>query len=243
MPAPIPITLAIETSNPGGTCGRAAVALVAGRSLSDAKPMGVEDLAPASRHDDALMPAVERLFRAAGLGPRDISRIAVSVGPGGYTSTRIAATAAKVIAEATGAACFAVPTALALIRRTDLALRAGGPTAVFLAWKRDAVWRHIFPDPASLESADAGTLVPIASSLPAGPCLAVADDALIALWRGQGALRSDVRTASPCFDPVAVFEASLLLPPTDPVALTPLYPREPEAVAKWRDLHPPGPTA
>lgn len=58
-------------------------------------------------------------------------------------------------------------------------------------------------------------------------------------------LPEDIRAAAtalsipihpPVFDPAACFEVSLLLDPLDPVQLLPIYPREPEAVTKWREL-------
>jgi len=50
----------------------------------------------------------------------------------------------------------------------------------------------------------------------------------------------------PAFDPVACIEAAMEgVAPVDPADLLPLYPREPEAVTKWRALRadqpPPGP--
>jgi hypothetical protein len=42
--------------------------------------------------------------------------------------------------------------------------------------------------------------------------------------------------SEPVFDPVAVHEASLGIEPIERAALVPLYPREPEAVTKWRAM-------
>ena len=88
MSSEYPLTLAIETSNPSAHENAAGVALV---RLREGEPqiIGIEHLRTASRHDDALMPAIERLFDAANLAPQDLDRVAVSIGPGGYTSTRI----------------------------------------------------------------------------------------------------------------------------------------------------------
>jgi hypothetical protein len=49
-----------------------------------------EPLRSDHRHEDDLMPAIDRLFRAAGASPKDIRRVAVSAGPGGFTGLRSA---------------------------------------------------------------------------------------------------------------------------------------------------------
>jgi hypothetical protein len=42
---------------------------------------------------------------------------------------------------------------------------------------------------------------------------------------------------SPTFDALACCELGSRLPPVDALLIEPLYPREPEAVTKWRVLH------
>ncbi|HVZ94045.1 MAG TPA: tRNA (adenosine(37)-N6)-threonylcarbamoyltransferase complex dimerization subunit type 1 TsaB, partial [Phycisphaerales bacterium] len=155
MPASQPITLAIEISNPAhasplatgvvmesgggsGTRRSAAVGLARGETWLGGIPLDSSD-----RHDDALMPGIDRLCREHGVTPRDLSRIAVSVGPGGFTSLRIAVTVAKVIAETSGAACIPVPTAEASILAVDPARYANRAVSVCLAWKRETVWRQL----------------------------------------------------------------------------------------------------
>lgn len=55
----------------------------------------------------ALLPAVDRAVRAAGLAPGDLSAVAVGGGPGSFTGLRIAAATAKGIARALGAPLLA----------------------------------------------------------------------------------------------------------------------------------------
>lgn len=81
--------LAIDTS--GLRCG---VALV-----QDGEPAGVEELA-APGTNRALMPAIERLCRRAGIGPRHLDGVAVALGPGSFTGLRIGLAAAKGLAVA-----------------------------------------------------------------------------------------------------------------------------------------------
>jgi tRNA A37 threonylcarbamoyladenosine modification protein TsaB len=154
----------------------------------------------------------------------------VSAGPGGFTSVRIAITAAKMIAEATGAQCVAVPTAL--VAATTLA--GQGPLAVALASKGHTAFVTAF-DAQGRPSAPGAVID--ATGLPTLPVRTlVADDFLPADMRDAAlalgwTLRPLVLTAQACI------RASLGLQAVDPGALAPVYPREPEAVTKWRALH------
>jgi tRNA threonylcarbamoyl adenosine modification protein YeaZ len=128
----MPLALAIESSNPSAGRG-AGVALgmidgVTGR----VETLGVEPLRESARHDDDLMPAIDRLVRRAGQSPSDLALIAVSVGPGGYTGLRIAVAAANLIAYAVDAKTVPVPSALVAARRVEPGAR---PFAVALASK------------------------------------------------------------------------------------------------------------
>jgi tRNA threonylcarbamoyl adenosine modification protein YeaZ len=107
----MPVILAIETSQRIGG--------VALRDLSDgaAGEVHVEMLragAAGGRHDDDLLPAIDRLFSGLGLKPRDLpgGAVAVSIGPGGFTGLRIAVSTAKMLAEVLAAKLIAVPSAL-----------------------------------------------------------------------------------------------------------------------------------
>ncbi len=236
-----PLTLAIETSNPsalGPTAAQgthaAAGSVCVGRGSSGAEPeiLAWTGLSPASRHDDALMPAIAEVCARAGAAPADLARVAVSVGPGGFTSLRIAVTTAKMICEATGAACVAVPTAhaLALSARAE---GVRGTVGVLLAWKRDDVWRQRFEaSDHSVQATDAeGRVVPLEHAHD-GCATLVAEPTL----RAMLAPPTHVVVVTPRFDARSVLAASLRMPETDPAQLVPIYPREPEAVTKWRTL-------
>lgn len=254
------LTLAIETSNPparavGSTDGArggssaAGVALgivgeqAMGASAGEAsqglvRVLGVEPLHVEAALNDDLMPAIDRLCGRLGVTPGRIGRVAVSIGPGGFTSLRIAAATAKCIALATGARCIAVPTAEALIRRVDARLRADRPTVIALAWKREDAWAVRFEAGRSFDPSEAGGLRRLESLASDGRALLVADATLEAMLRSRGLIGPEVIVCPPMFDPVAVLEASAGRSATDAAGLTPLYPREPEAVKKWRELHP-----
>lgn len=234
------LILAIEASNPGSDAGggesisagrpRAGVALGRARDTGP-EVLSVEPLLPASRRGDDLMPAIDRLSRRMGVRPRDIGTLAVSVGPGGFTSLRIAVATAKMLADAIGARCVAVPTAMGVIRRVDPAFRRGRETAVLLAWKQHDAWRERFPPDASTRPLPGGGLVPLHDIAEERGTLLVCDRPLEQSLRMRGLFPSDGYWIEPEFDPVAIMEASLDLPAIDPVSLMPIYPRLPEAVS------------
>ncbi len=226
------LILGIETSNPSAWTVDSparpgiAVARVGGEVL------GVEAIETSRSNEDDLAMAVSRLFTRLSLRARDVARVAVSVGPGGFTAVRLAVTTAKMIAEATGAQCLPVPTAWVVARR----VRAEGRFAVALASKGESVFVTVFggstPEEGKLVEADglAGLAVKVI----------VADQFFPASMRA-GAEALGIAIVPPVFDPVACLEIAAEggITPVDPAVLVPLYPREPEAVTKWKKLHPP----
>lgn len=216
------LILAIETSNPasGKDLPSAGVALVEATGAGQVRPLGVEWLRTLGRHEDDLMPAVDRLARQVGCSPRSINRVAVSLGPGGYTGLRVASTTGAMIAAALGVECVGVSTAEALIRRAT----GPGPTAVCLAVKGTTAWVQIFPGTGGfLLSADQFSTLSIRTL--------VADSFLPDSVRDWAA-GVGVVIEAPRYDPVAVAEACLDRVACGPVL--PLYAREPEAVTRWR---------
>lgn len=232
MPHRATIFLAIETSNPSaatpGEPGGPGVALarVVGTSI---EPLAVEMLDPEAPHDANLMPAIDRLVARAGLRPRDLGAIAVSVGPGGYTAVRVGVTTAKFIAEATGARCYAVPSALVVAARVQ---NAGEPFAVALGSKDESTFLTRFCG--QQKRLDQGKLA-TAPDLTADLKLLISDRFLPASIR-EHAQALGIRLVPSRFDPIACIEASMEVQPVEPALLLPLYPREPEAVTKWRAL-------
>jgi tRNA threonylcarbamoyladenosine biosynthesis protein TsaB len=232
------ITLAIETSNPSGVAPHAAirpgVALLRADDVLHVEPIVTHN----PQHDD-LMGAIERACTAARITPRDLARVAVSVGPGGFTNVRIAVTCARMIAEATGAALIAVPTALVVARST----LHQGPAAIALASKGDTAHVTIITAHALTgdEPLREGQIMDAAALASIHIATLIADSFLPAAMRDV-AQKQGWTLLAPIFDPVACARAAMRLPPTDPAQLSPIYPREPEAVTKWRAMHTPGAT-
>lgn len=228
---PPDLMLAIETSNPRHLSSDSLVGVaIAG---PDGQIHGVRELAPRSRHDDALLPAIHDLCAEIGVEGRDLGRIAVSIGPGGYTSIRIAATTAKLMAEASGASCIGVPTASAALMVLPEELRRR-PVTVCLAWKRADVWCAEFGADWRGEEVKAG-IVPLDELAPPDGGVLVGDEQFRSMMLEQGTMRDD-QMHPLRLHPAGVVDASEWYEPVEPERLLPLYPREPEAVSKWAAL-------
>lgn len=232
------LTLAIEASNPSAAGDGSGPGVAVGRVAVDSiEVLGVEMLRSERRHDDDLLPAIDRLWsRLAGGGlvgeKREIERVAVSVGPGGYTGLRVAVVAGKMIAEAVDARCVGVPSAWVVARRGAADLPR--PFGVALASKGESSVVTVFDGPA--RARNAGAVVDAAGLAALGVRGLIADRFLPRSMR-ECCSALGVRIDDPVFDPAACLEASALLEAVAPASLAPFYGREPEAVRKWRELH------
>jgi tRNA A37 threonylcarbamoyladenosine modification protein TsaB len=184
------------------------------------------------------MPAIDRLFARAGVLQRDsLDLVAVSAGPGGYTSLRVACAVGKMIAAASRgpsgpARCVGVPTAMVVLESVPAEVRAS-VVAVALASKGDSTWVECFRDGVS---AGQGRLVTDAD-VPGLVGLGVRT--LVAGRFLPGAMRASAEAAGlsiiePVFDAAACARVGARLPSVDPAQLVPIYPREPDAVTLWR---------
>jgi tRNA threonylcarbamoyladenosine biosynthesis protein TsaB len=208
--------------------GRVAGALI--------EPIATEWLAPprAGRyggHDDDLMPAIARLLDGRGVLARELGLVCVSVGPGGYTSVRIACATGKMIAEGAGCACVAVPTCCAVL--------AGGPSAgrvaVALAGKGETAWLRVFDDGRAVGP---GRVVgPGEEDAALAGVAAVIGDAHVPAGLRAAAGRAGAPVVEPVFDPASVLKVGAGGERIDPALLNPVYPREPDAVTLWRQRH------
>jgi len=220
------LTLAIESSNP--SAAQPSVALVSAQEVLGIEPI---DFKP---HTDDLITAIDRLFRRVGRMPRDLTAVAVSVGPGGYTAVRIAITTAKLICEATGAACHPIPTAHVVAASVE----SDKPFGVALASKGESTFLTRFHPRQGSDlprARDEGRLITAADLDQLGISLLVIDRFAPAILSARAA-ELGIELRPPTLDPAAAASLTATFPAVDPAALAPLYPREPEAVTKWKQL-------
>jgi tRNA threonylcarbamoyladenosine biosynthesis protein TsaB len=240
------IILAIETSNPSawepGQGSRPGVALGRLSASGAMEVVGVRHLDATKPHDDELMPEIAALVAAAGLRPRDLTDVAVSAGPGGYTAVRLAVTTAKLIAEATGARAIPVPSSLVAAWGAAGVLRGRGASRFAVAISSKGETTHLssfWVEAAGVKALDAGVVVSaegVQAALEVYGCRVLVGDRFL-----PQALRAKVQSLGvevlpPEFDPVACLRACVGVEAVEPVALAPIYAREPEAVTKWREM-------
>jgi tRNA threonylcarbamoyladenosine biosynthesis protein TsaB len=222
-----PIILALETSQREG-----AVAL---RDAGGADH--VEPLLPSRRHDDDLLPAVERLMNRAGLKPRDLDAVGVSIGPGGFTGLRIAVTTAKMLAMTLDVKVIAVPTALVVAEGCPVGSVQDGPIVVALACKRGTFWATtLVREPEGWLISGEGALAE-AEAFSLKHVRALIADRYLPDAARRRAAESAVPILAPRFDARACLIVSARWytagKTADSEALAPLYPRPPEAVSLW----------
>lgn len=226
------LILAIETSNPSAWTperrSRPGVALGVLGAGGNVELAGVEPIRLDDPHYDDLAGAVARLFERCGAAPGELARVAVSVGPGGYTAVRVAVMTAKMIALATGAECVPVESARVAADR----VARGRRCAVCLASKGADCYAMVFGQDGS---AGPGRIVDVATMEWDGLEVLVADRFLPGPI-AAGAAERGIAIEAPELDPAACLELGAGLPAVPADAILPIYPRIPEAVRKWRDL-------
>ena len=224
--------LAIETSQRDG-----GVAL----ALS-ADDVRTQSFMTSSRHDDALMPAIDQLMQDAGCHPTDLGGVACSLGPGGFTGLRIAVSTVKMIAFAHSIPVFGIPSGnvVAAAARTAYPDELKDESILIaLASKRGNAWFHrdgvstsgnaprathaSWESAADVELAPGGRLFRVLigdSHMP---------DAL-----AERARAADIPMIEPNHCPRALVNCVLARTDSDdPLTLRPIYPTEPEAVLIW----------
>jgi tRNA threonylcarbamoyladenosine biosynthesis protein TsaB len=228
------VILAIETSQRAG-----GVALDAG-----AGGVRAESLGRAPGHDEQLMPAIKRLFEQAQLPPEALTAVGVSIGPGGFTGLRIAVAIAKMLAMTLNAKVVAVPSAMVAAMSS---VRPGGESdsksseavLVTLAAKRESFWGTTLRATRGVWTiVDPGRLM-TAADLSLEGIVEVLGDRYLPPAARRRCEAAGVPVRVPSFQATACLEATRSKlragETTDPRTLKPLYPRPPEAVARWQE--------
>ena len=241
-----PWALAIECSNPSSAEGPPAASVAGcllepGKTGIGAEPAGepVEiGFEPGSRERDGLLPAIEQLRDRLGVRPAGLARIGVSSGPGGYTGLRVAASAAMLLADATGAALVGVPSAWIAASNSGL----DHPFLVCLASKRDSAFAVRFSDAQSpAASREIGIIdeaglegLAAGSGEPGGGIRSIVCDQHLPSPIRLRANGLGIMVVPSRFSATACLALCFGLPPERNGLLVPRYAREPEAVRLWR---------
>ncbi len=124
---------------------------------------------------ERLFPALAELLAKAGVAYADLTRIAVSTGPGSFTGLRIGLSAARGLGLALNLPVIGVPSLLAL------SLSVEGPSAVLLDARRNEAYFQTFAGPghetreaALLPMDEAQGLVPAGAALISSPFVDIA---------------------------------------------------------------------
>lgn len=230
MPPPFQRGIALEMS---GRTGSIATVGPEGSVLTEAVfPHGLQHAAQA-------VPIADRLIREVGWAPCDLTLACVSIGPGSFTGLRIAVTIAKSLALAAGCRVVAVPTVRVLAENAPGSARH---VAIVLDAKRGQIFTATFArEPLTstwVERAPArlDTLINVVATAPRplhllGEGLPYHLDTLPSREGIEVTPESDWRARASVVARLGHVMA-LRGAFADPLTLTPLYVRLPEAVEK-----------
>ncbi len=230
------VSLAIELSNPNATVDAHHAALF----NDDGSLIGSMAIPSGVRSADGLMLLIAKLCEEHGVVSGGIGRVIVSVGPGGYTSLRIATTTAKVLAHAIGCKVIAVPSALVagVGYANEQGDRQSGKVLVALASKKQLAHCSVIGVDGTIDEVgivDSPGLEALIVSMPEMKVILSDDhlpDSFVEVAKASG-----VRVEAINLDARWCFEASAGIEAVEPIDLMPKYAREPDAVTQWRVRH------
>ena len=196
-------------------------------ALHDGRDVVAHEMAiDARRHGELLAPAIQAVLTSAGAGQRDLTAVAVGVGPGPYTGLRAGLVTAQVFGSTLGIPVYGVCT-LDIIAASARHAAAGREFAVATdARRREVYWARY--------AADGERLSPPLVSLPAELAAELAAGSPIA---GQGPrLYTELAAPFDVIEPAYPDAADLARIATDRIARglpadppEPLYLRRPDA--------------
>jgi len=215
----IPKTLAIELTLQEGEVGVS----------TEHNELLIEHIQSGSRETDYVIPAIDKLMKEANLKPKDLSLIALSIGPSGFTTMRIATTIAKHVSFITSAPIVAVPSAVSAAEavsefETLLAIEAVKGDSFWLSTltRTNGVWQ-CEAELSTIDSVQNASFTQqgILCDAQFGEIASAFHLPVLPYTPNAGAL---MRASKSLYDAGETIDAR---------AVTPLYPREPEAVRKW----------
>lgn len=204
------LLLALDTSGAAVTAAlHDGTRVVAGRSTLDAR-----------RHAELLAPSIEAVLAEAGAAPRDLTAVAVGVGPGPFTGLRAGVVTARVLGFALGVEVHGVCSLDALALQVA---RAGEGTGRFVvatdARRRELYWA-VYAVTGGVPSRVAGPSVTAPEEVPGD----------LAVFGRGATLRPDLFTPPPgALDVDAGAVAELAVLGVGLLAPEPLYLRRPDA--------------
>jgi len=212
------------------TCFDGCSACVAELRDGDVRVLGARSERFEAGHAERLVPMIGEAMHEAAISFDSIRRIAVTIGPGTFTGTRIGIAAARALALATGAETVGVSSlaVMAEVARRKVDARL---LAVAVDARRGEVYVEVFGPPGAAD-ASGPALLPLDAAAQVGapePIVYVGSAAeavaAIAVGAGRGA-----KALLPDLVPDAVALAALAARmPASELALVPLYLRPPDA--------------
>jgi tRNA threonylcarbamoyladenosine biosynthesis protein TsaB len=152
-------------------------------AAADGKVLAELQLDPQQRSAQSLAPAIVALLAQAGWQPREISLVAVTVGPGSFTGLRVGVATAKVLSYAVGAQVLGISTLEAIaaavpgsVASVSVAIDAQRGDVVAQRFGRDLSGR-LRPD-------NDPKLLPIGDWLATAPSGTAVSGPVLAKWAG-----------------------------------------------------------
>lgn len=185
-------------------------------------------------HAERLLPMIDSVMDGAGLSFGQLDRLAVTVGPGGFTGLRVGVAAARAFALATGVPVVGLNSLAVMAERANLLLagsRGGRPLVVAVDARREALYVQVFGE-------NAGDPLSEPQLLPANEAERLVPDGAIVVGTGGAIIIEALRAGGRAITAQALLpdlqpharQLALLAPILTPLdRVTPLYIRSADA--------------